>query len=97
MGTWSWQPNSDTFFFSFFMFGVLMKGFFYEIFDIVGTGLQSPWEKKKIIKNSKWCLSESITIQTGFLYGVGLGLGDRHFNLRMRMTFMRKSFISQNK
>ncbi len=46
MGTWSWQPNSDTFFFSFFMFGVLMKGFFYEIFDIVGTGLQSPWEKK---------------------------------------------------
>ncbi len=46
MGTWSWQPNSDTFLFSFFMFEVLMKGFVYDIFDIVGTGLQSPWEKK---------------------------------------------------
>ncbi len=29
-----------------------------EMFDIVG---------KKNIKNSKWCLSESVTMQTGFL------------------------------
>ncbi len=27
----------------------------------------------KMIKNSKYCLSASVTMQTGFLYGVGLG------------------------
>ncbi len=37
-----------------------------EILDIVGTGLQSP-RGKKIIKNCKWCLSESVTMQTAFL------------------------------
>ncbi len=37
-----------------------------EIFDIVGTSLQSP-RGIFFIKNSKWCLSESVTMQTGFL------------------------------
>ncbi len=37
-----------------------------EMFGIVGTGLRSPRGGKNS-KNSKLCLSESVTVQTGFL------------------------------
>ncbi len=37
-------------------------------------------KREKNIKNSK-CLSESVTIQTGFLKRIGLGLGDRKYHL----------------
>ncbi len=40
-----------------------------DIFDIVGTGLWSQREKKKI-QNSKLCLSESVTIELGLGQGI---------------------------